>query len=69
MGKKKQREPEEPFFPLRIFVSQEDDGTDLYYGAHTDLKGLDAGTNVAIYERVADRIGTVEVSTTLKERE
>lgn len=68
--RKRQKKQEEPFFPARIYVSRDKDGTDIYYyNAHTDLNGLDHGTKVTIYERVADRTGTVDVSTTLKERD
>lgn len=66
---KRQKKQDEPMFPARIYVSQDSGDGEIYYNAHVDLKGLDHGTNVAIYERVPDRIGTVDVSTTLKERD
>lgn len=64
MGKKDERQT----YPDVLFVSQEQDGDDVYYAAHSELDGIDHGTSIVRYARTGV-VGTVDVTTTFKERE
>lgn len=67
MGKKKAEKVLE--FPTRLYVERHDDGDDPYYSAHTELTGLDHGTQIVEYVPATGEIETVEVITLYKERE
>lgn len=70
MGKK-QKVEKAAEWPTRLYIERHDDsdGDGPYYSAHTELTGIDHGTEIIEFVPATGEIETIEVVTLYKERD